>query len=384
VGGFGPCHRARVVSPARERDLGHELTLAESSAYWRDLALDFAREHPTTWLRLLLRKLYLYLQAYERGDNTSFYFMRGEVPYLRLLPVSYGIVAPLALAGVWLTRRTWARTGIVPLFALAYASGVILYFVLSRYRLPGVPPLILLAAAAAAWGWETWRAGGRRRVAGAAGAVAALGLLVNMRTPLVIPDDRETIHNNYGLVLEESGKIDEAAQHFATAARLEPEKPLYHYNLAKAERRRGRADAARRELETAIRLDPAYSDAHAELGFLLEAAGETAAAIEEYRRAVGSSPPSPGPPPRRSARRPARPDGSSLRGAAAPRAGAGCRLPARRLSPGSRRPSPSSSARAGAERAETTPPPLGRAGATAPATAPATSMADPPAGEPRH
>ena len=55
--------------------------------------------------------------------------MRGEVPYLRLLPLGFGIVAPLALA---------------------YASGVVLYFVLSRYRLPGVPPLILLAAAAAA------------------------------------------------------------------------------------------------------------------------------------------------------------------------------------------------------------------------------------------
>ena len=275
--------------------LGRELTLAESSAYWQDLALRFAREHPGSWLRLLLRKLYLYLQAYERGDNTSFYFMRGEVPYLRLLPVGFGVVAPLALAGVWLTRRTWARTAIVPLFALAYASGVVLTFVLSRYRLPGVPPLILLAGAAGAWGWEAWRAGERQRVARAAVAAAVLALAVNLRTPLVIPDDPGTIHNNYGLVLEESGKIDEAAQHFAAAARLEPGKPLYHYNLARAERRRGRVDVARQELAAAIQLDPAYSDAHAELGFLLEAAGETAAALAEYRRAVELEPTLAGP-----------------------------------------------------------------------------------------
>lgn len=270
--------------------LGREVSLAESSAYWRDQALAFARAEPLAYARLLARKTYLFFHAYEKGDNASYYFMREEVPYLRFLPVSFGLVVPLAALGLWVTRRAWARMGIVPLFALAYALGIIAAFVLARYRLAVVPSLLLLAAAAVVWCWDAVRARRYAPVAAALAGVAALAAVTSISTAVVVKDDPATTHNNYGLVLEEAGLLDAAADEYAAAIALVPGRALYRANLAKVELRRGRSDEARRLLHEAVRLEPDFADAHADLGFLAEAAGDTDEALREYMRAVELDP----------------------------------------------------------------------------------------------
>ncbi len=267
------------------RILGRELTLAESSDYWRRRALAFAREEPLQYFGLLARKAYLFLHAYERGDNHSFYAMREAVPYLRWIPLGFGWILPFAVLGCWVNRRDWARIGIVPLFAATYAVGVILFFVTARYRLPVVPPLLLLAASGAVWGWDALRARRTREVLGAAGAMAAVLLVANLPSRLVVPEDQATIRNNHGLVLEESGDFAGAAREYQRAIALAPERPLYHYNLAIAERRQGLDASARAHLERAIALDPRHALALAELGSLLEKSGDPAGAIAAYARA---------------------------------------------------------------------------------------------------
>jgi tetratricopeptide (TPR) repeat protein len=270
--------------------LGREVTLAESSAYWRDQALAFARAEPLAYARLLARKAYLFFHGYEKGDNASYYFMRAEVPYLRLLPLSFGIVVPLAALGLWVTRRDWARMGIVPLFAATYALGVISYFVLARYRLAVVPALLLLAGAGAGWWWDALRA---RRYAPAGAALAgvvAIAAVTHISTPAVVKDDPATTHNNYGLVLEEAGLLDQAAAQYAAASTLVPGRALYRANLAQVELRRGRTAEARALLAAAVRLEPDFADAHADLGFLAEAEGQFDEALHEYTRAVELDP----------------------------------------------------------------------------------------------
>jgi tetratricopeptide (TPR) repeat protein len=266
--------------------LGREVSLAESSAYWQDQALAFAASEPLAYARLVAQKAYLFLHAYEKGDNANYYFMREEVPYLRFLPISFGLVAPLAALGLWVTRRDWARMGIVPLFALAYAAGIIATFVLARYRLAVVPSLLLLAAAAVVWWWKALRTH-RYAAAGAALAlVTALAAVTNIPTALVVKDDPATTHNNYGLVLEEAGLLDAAAAQYAAASALVPDRALYRANLAKVELRRGRRAEARSLLAEAVRLEPEFADAHADLGFLAQAEGDAAAALREYMQAV--------------------------------------------------------------------------------------------------
>lgn len=286
----GPMTEHESYRQEASRILGRELTLAESSDYWRRRALDFIREKPAQYLGLLARKGYLFFHAYEKGDNHSFYAMRDAVPYLRWIPLGFGWILPFAVLGCWVSRSAWGRIGIVPLFAATYAVGVILFFVTARYRLPVVPPILLLAASGAVWGWDALRARRTREVLAAAGAMAAVALLLNLPSRLVVPEDQATIRNNHGLVLEESGDFAGAAREYQRAVALAPERPLYHYNLAIAERRQGLDAPARTHLERAIALDPRHSLALAELGSLLEESGDIAGAIAAYERAQAVEP----------------------------------------------------------------------------------------------
>jgi len=286
----GPATEHESYRKEASRLLGRELTLAESSAYWRGQALAFMRAEPGRYLALLGKKLFLFCHAYERGDNQSFNFTRDQVPALRWIPLTFGVVFPLAGLGLWVTRRAWARIGIVPLHAFAYAAGVILFFVTARYRLSVVPALLLLAAAAIGWGREMLIARRWGSLAGGLALVLGLGFVSHWPSRLVTPEDLPTIHNNYGLVLEESGDLAGARAQFQQASALAPERALYPFNLALVARKLGDDAAARAELERAIALDPRFPDAYAELGRVLELAGDLPAALVAYERAMALAP----------------------------------------------------------------------------------------------
>ncbi len=59
----------------------------------------------------------------------------------------FGMLMPLAIAGMIATWPDRRRLSIVYALALAYAASVVMFFVFARYRYPLVPFLILFAAA---------------------------------------------------------------------------------------------------------------------------------------------------------------------------------------------------------------------------------------------
>ena len=71
----------------------------------KDGSLAWIRDHPGRWLRLLWVKARNFWGAYEVPDNLDYYLYRGDAPVLRLPLATFGLVAPLALAGAWLLRR---------------------------------------------------------------------------------------------------------------------------------------------------------------------------------------------------------------------------------------------------------------------------------------
>jgi hypothetical protein len=87
-------------------------------------------------LRLLGEKALVALNWYELPNNTNFYYYRLQAPVLGLLPVGFGMLAPLALPG--LVLGLGARRPAWPLYLMAsvQAAALLLFFTLSRYRAP--------------------------------------------------------------------------------------------------------------------------------------------------------------------------------------------------------------------------------------------------------
>ena len=125
------------------------------------------------YVRLLGRKVRRIVAPGEEndfGDEWAEYAARSAA--LRA-GIGFGTVAPLAALGLLIAvaRRSallWSAA-----LAAAYVVTLLLFFVTGRYRLPLVPPFLLLAGAGLVWLADVWRT--RRPVALAVAAVLVAG-----------------------------------------------------------------------------------------------------------------------------------------------------------------------------------------------------------------
>jgi tetratricopeptide (TPR) repeat protein len=97
-------------------------------------------------------------------------------------------------------------------------------------------------------------------------------------------------HNNLGVVLRASGKIDEAIAHCEQALRIKPDLAEAHYNLGNIFLQEGKVSDAEGEFEQALRIWPDYYKAHDNLGNALVRLGKVTEAIAHYQQALKINP----------------------------------------------------------------------------------------------
>ena len=152
---------------------GHPMTAMQSSWFWFGQGMQFIKEQPFAWMRLLGRKLQHFWNSYELPDNIDYEIMLRfswlldhltlafpppgwptllfpsgpSWATVRLHLVSmFGTVAPLGLAGIVLTRRRWRRLAPLYVVLFGYMGTVLLFFNFGRFRVPVVPILAVLGA----------------------------------------------------------------------------------------------------------------------------------------------------------------------------------------------------------------------------------------------
>lgn len=112
--------------------------------YYREVR-DFVLQHPGRWLILEARKLF-----YTFVPIGPSYTLHSNRYYIATV-VPYGLLAPIALVGLW---RLWRRPGPSPLWALgllALSSVIVclVFFPQERFRIPVLDPAAIVAAAVA-------------------------------------------------------------------------------------------------------------------------------------------------------------------------------------------------------------------------------------------
>ena len=156
-----------------EHDLGRPLVPGEVSRYWFEKGLGFVREHPFRYLLLEARKVWIALDGDEEGSfGDDFHDYRRASWVLRLPLPTFAAVGPLGLLGLCLTLVGRPRARVLHLFVASYLVCLLPFFVTGRYRLPLVPPMLVLAAFALCWLEENIR---RRRSRALLGAAVLLG-----------------------------------------------------------------------------------------------------------------------------------------------------------------------------------------------------------------
>jgi tetratricopeptide (TPR) repeat protein len=287
----GARYERRDATELAERATGRPLTPGEVSRYWRSRALAYIASRPGDWARLMGRKLVLLWNATEIGDEVDQYSAADWSRALRWTGTvcHLGVLAPLALFGIWVTRREHERLTVLYLMLAIYGSSVVIFFVFARYRYPMVAFLVPFAAA----GLVRMRPFFRHRSVAEVSVGIALTLAMALFSNLQIIDRdrlRAQTQVNLGAAAREAGRLEQAIDHYRSALRLNPIDAPAHYDLGNALLQRGDLDDAIDRYRRALEIAPDYAEAHGNLGLALKRRGEMKEAIRHFRRALEIDP----------------------------------------------------------------------------------------------
>lgn len=313
-----------------ERAMGRPLRSSEVSGFWYRRGREFLFGHPRDAAALLLKKVVLFWNRYELPNNKDvYYFARMSAVFRSLAWLNFGVIAPLGVLGAIVSlRRRKPAAALLALFALAHMTGVVLFFVCSRFRIPVVPVVVVFAAAGLLWLWDRARAKNLRRLLGGAAVVVVAAAFVNPDFYSTHLGDRAQTHyqigyahaskgrheaalgeyrravemsggstatrakaeNGMGLSLERLDRGDEALAAYRAAAETDPRFAPAANNVGSYCLRKGDLATARSWLEEAVRRDPWLPEAQFNLASVLYRLGDLAGAEEHYAATVTADP----------------------------------------------------------------------------------------------
>jgi 4-amino-4-deoxy-L-arabinose transferase-like glycosyltransferase len=129
-----------------QRISGREMKPSEVSNFWLRRGVEEIASDPSRFIKHTFRKAIVFLNHYEIPDNSSYEYYQLHVSKMLNLPFpSFAWILPLGLCGMFLSRKRPLPVVLI-IFFFSYASGLLLFFNLSRMRLPVVPVVILFAA----------------------------------------------------------------------------------------------------------------------------------------------------------------------------------------------------------------------------------------------
>lgn len=290
-GGHNVAYERRDAIELAEREVGHALSPQEVSNFWFAKSFAFIQSEPGRWLGLMLTKVNLVLNAYELPDSEDQYFYERYVPLLSGLGflLHYGVILPLAAAGLLLTRRRWRELSILHVVLATLFVGVVLFYVFARYRYPVVPILVLFAGAGLVEGLAVQRSKGFSALSGALLVLLVFAVMSNIR---VRSKDAElwVQYSNTGIVLTTKGENQKAVEMFEKALELQPTQAEVWGNLGVSLQNLKRHDEAIAAFRKALALRPDDARAHARLGKALWLGGKAIEALDPLQRAITMAP----------------------------------------------------------------------------------------------
>jgi tetratricopeptide (TPR) repeat protein len=268
--------------------VGYPLSAGEVSDYWLGRGLGFIRHQTGAWIRLTAKKAAMTVAAAEVPDTEAIETYAAHAFVLRAASwMHFGVLLPVAVFGVWVTRRDWRRLSVLYLAFIAMAAAVVAFYVMARYRYPLVPLVALFAGAAVA----SWPHVRERRSWWLPGAVLAAVVAISANS--LRPPTRDATYLNVGAELTRTGRSAEALPILERGVSALPEYAPGHFNLGVALSETGNKPRALDQFATAVSLDPHDFDAQSSLALALEESGRPEDARAHFEAAAGINPESP-------------------------------------------------------------------------------------------
>ncbi len=254
------------------------------------------------------RVIWFYLAKLAWPTDLIFIYPRWRVDAAELWQWLFPLGAAALLVGLWLLRKQTRAPlatllffvgSLFPVLGFFNVYAFVFSFVADHWQYqPSLGPIVLAAAGTA---WLIGRLTPLARWSGWALAAVVLGTLGMLtwrqcglyrdmetfyRLTLERNPDCWMAHNNLGILLIETGRIQGAIPHLEQAVRVRPNDPEPENNLGNALAQTGRPQDAIAHLERALQLAPHYAEAEFNLGRALARLGRPQEAMAHYERAL--------------------------------------------------------------------------------------------------
>ena len=270
-----------------ERALQRSLSPGEVSSYWLGQSFEYIKTQPLDWLRLLVKKWMLLWNGREIEDSDDFYIYSQWSTLLGALGRlnHFGVLAPLAAVGLFVSLGEWRRLWVLDLIILALAGSVAVFYVFGRYRFPLIPLLVLFAGAGSMQIISFYKHRRWNPLFGAMAVFCACAIFTNW--PLSeYSGPGAAGYNNLSNAYYKQGRVEEAIQTALKAIEVEPNYGVAHYNIGNIYAGQGKFALAQHHFEEALRIYPNYAEVHSNLGQLLAERGNLPESIEHFRKAI--------------------------------------------------------------------------------------------------
>ena len=252
VKSFDPQREAEGYRAEASKRAGRKLTLAQASRFWGLQAAEDIVSNPGRWLRLVIRKAWLTVQREELATNISLRGVAGFTPVLGALPLRWGLLFPLAAAGMFAAWRRRPELKLLWFYAASYFAVNLIFFSSSEYRFPMI--LVLLPAAGCFFAelWRIIRSRDTQRLIGTA-AVYVIALIVcNFPSKEIARAVKpQAVYYNMATGAVDRGMVVDAIPLYARALAVAPHFQQARLGLARVLWRIGNYDDARREFALA-------------------------------------------------------------------------------------------------------------------------------------
>jgi Flp pilus assembly protein TadD/4-amino-4-deoxy-L-arabinose transferase-like glycosyltransferase len=289
---WGGYHDAvRMAETASEK----KLKPSEVSDFWFKQSFDFIRGQPFAWTKLMLRKTCIFWFGWEPPNNKDIGFFSRYSRLLSMLVwrcgifIPFGLLAPLALCGIFASLRKWRKHMFTFGFIFFYMISVIAFFVCSRFRIPVAAGLIPYASFFLVYMWRKIRERDKTWIPYAS-AFVALAVLLNLDFLQIHETDRVESNFMIGTTCSKKGMYSEALDYLSRVVKEQPERADVHNNIGNVYARQDRDKEALHAYFKAINADPSYEKTYFNLGTFCMKHKKYEQAVGYYRKAIELDP----------------------------------------------------------------------------------------------
>lgn len=283
---FSPDTRYEHIAFVNEarRLTGKNLTTMEASKFWYDQSLKFMREQPLKEMSLLIKKFFIFWNAYEVPLNgQEFQSCKNYYPLLRFPFLTFGFIAPLAFLGIILLINKNKKVNLLLFYFLAYMAANVMFLIYSESRFPVVPVFFICASFSILWIITQVKEKNYVKFIIAAVSLAALFYLVNNKYYNIENHGiKAAQYNNFGVIYANGQQYNNAIKEFKKAIIADPVSAEFRNNLANTYLSTGLTDSAIIEYKKALQIKPDMYDIHLKLAQIYSDEKKYENALDEF------------------------------------------------------------------------------------------------------